>query len=352
MKNKIPVAVLGATGSVGQRFVQLLEDHPWFEIAALTGSERSAGQVYADACRWMLPGPMPEGVRGLKLRATATVELDVPLAFSALPAEAALHAEPELARGGITVCSNASAHRREPDVPVLLPEVNPGHIQALAAQREKRGWKGGIVANPNCTSTGMTVALKALLDAFGLMRVFAVSLQAVSGAGYPGVASLDMLDNVIPHIGGEEEKVEWEPRKMLGSLQGGAIAEAGFRISAHTNRVAVSDGHLVCLSVELGRRAEIGEVKAALRDYQAPPASRALPSAPRPLMVVSEQVDRPQPRLDRMTGAGMTTVVGRVRPDPLFDVKMVVLSHNTVRGAAGGSIYNAELLVSEGWIAA
>ena len=233
-------------------------------------------------------------------------------------------------------------------MPLLLPEVNPEHARLVSLQRQRRGWLGGIVTNPNCTSTGLTVALKALQDAFGLKRVLAVSLQALSGAGYPGVASLDILDNVIPYIAGEESKVEWEPRKMLGEFQGDEIQLADVLISAHTNRVAVSDGHLVCVSVEFDRAVDPEEAARALQTYEAPTISRQLPSAPRPVILLREEHDRPQPRLDRQTGHGMTTIVGRLRPDPLFHLKFVVLSHNTIRGAAGGSIYNAELLAALG----
>lgn len=272
------------------------------------------------------------------------------LVFSALPADIARTVEPEFARAGMAVCSNASAYRREPDVPILLPEINPQHAALVPIQRRKRGWKGCIVTNPNCTSTGLTVVMKVLDQNFGLKKAFVVSLQAISGAGYPGVPSLDILDNVIPYIGGEEDKVEWEPRKMIGRLEGEGIQMSDCVISAHTNRVAVSDGHIVCLSVELDKKPELAEVFGALSEYQAPPESANLPSAPRPVIVMRDESDRPQPRQDRMTGKGMTTVVGRLRPDPLFDYKMVILSHNTIRGAAGGSIYNAELLVSMGLV--
>ncbi len=348
MRNKIPVAVLAATGSVGQRFVQLLEGHPWFEVAALTASDRSVGQTYGKACHWILPEPMPERVAGLTVLPTAPASVDVPLVFSALPADVAKEVEPAFAQAGMAVCSNASAYRRQADVPLLLPEVNPDHVHLVTAQRQRTGWKGCILTDPNCTSAGMTVALGALQQAFGLRKVFAVSLQALSGAGYPGVASLDIIDNAIPYVGGEEDKVEWEPRKMLGTFQTDRIEQADFIISAHTNRVAVSDGHLVCLSVELGNKATPQQAAQALRDYHAPQISANLPFTPKPVIVVRDEPDRPQPRLDRGTGGGMTTVVGRIRPDPLFDLKLVVLSHNTVRGAAGGSIYNAELLVDQG----
>lgn len=344
MSQKIPVAVLAATGSVGQRFVQLLDRHPLFEVVALTASDRTTGQKYGQACHWILPGDIPAWAAEMTLLPTDAAAVRVPLAFSALPADAARDIEPTFAFAGTMICSNASAYRNEPDVPILLPEVNAEQAEILDAQRRRRGWKGGIVTNSNCTSTGMTVALKALQDAFGLRRVFAVSMQALSGAGYPGVSALDIVDNVIPWIKGEEEKVEWEPRKMLGSLRGDEIVPADFRISAHTNRVAVVDGHTVCLSVELAGKATPGEAARVLAAYRAPEAARDLPSAPQPVIVVRPEADRPQPRLDRMTGNGMTTVVGRVRPDPLFDLKLVVFSHNTIRGAAGGSIYNAELL--------
>ena len=350
MPHRLPVAILAATGAVGQRFVQLLDDHPWFEVTALTGSDRAIGQEYGQACRWILPEPMPAWARGMKVLPTDPGLLSTPLVLSALPADVALEVEPRFAQAGIMVCTNASAYRRAPDVPILLPEVNPDHTELVLHQRRQRGWSGAIVTNPNCTSTGLTVALKALLDGFGLRKVFVVSLQAVSGAGYPGVASLDILDNVIPFINGEEEKVEWETRKMLGVLTGESISQANFGVSAHTNRVAVSDGHLICLSVELGEKASLEEVAHCLNSYSAPEISGNLPSAPHPVIALRTEPDRPQPRLDRMTGKGMTTSVGRLRPDPLFDFKMVILSHNTVRGAAGGSIYNAELLFTKGFI--
>jgi aspartate-semialdehyde dehydrogenase len=347
---KIPVAVLAATGSVGQRFVQLLDNHPWFEVVALTGSERGHGKTYAEVCRWLLPGEMPAWAHDMPVLPSTPEAAPAPLAFSGLPADIAREVEPLFAKAGTAVFSNASAYRREVDVPILLPEVNPDHASIVAVQRARRGWSGLIATNPNCTSTGMTVALKALQDAFGLRRVFAVSLQALSGAGYPGVPSMDIIDNVIPNIGGEEEKVEWEPRKMLGKFEGGEIHLADFGISAHTNRVAVSDGHIVCLSIEFASKASPRDVSAALSAYQAPESAHDLPSAPRPPILVRNEDYRPQPRLDRMTGDGMTTVVGRVRPDSLLDSRMVVLSHNTIRGAAGGSIYNAELLVKMGFI--
>ena len=349
MNQPIPVAVIGATGSVGQRFVSLLDQHPWFKVVALAASDRSEGKSYANACRWVLSDPMPEWARGMVLVPSTPVAIKgARIVFSALPADQAKDLEPEFAKAGFAVCSNASSYRRESDVPLLLPEVNADHIHLVRQQRQNRGWSGCILTNPNCTSTGLTVALKALDDQFQLKKVFVVSLQALSGAGYPGVASLDIIDNVIPIIGGEEDKVEWEPRKMLGKLGEKGVELAEVRFSAHTNRVAVVDGHIVCASMEFSAPVTPEAARQALVTYQAPKIVWELPSTPRPIIVYREETDRPQPRLDRMTGKGMTTVVGRVRLDPLFHIKFVVLSHNTIRGAAGGSIYNAELLVQEG----
>jgi aspartate-semialdehyde dehydrogenase len=348
MMNPIPVAVLGATGSVGQRFVSLLDNHPWFKVVALAASDRSVGQPYGKACRWVLSEAMPDWAREMIIVPAEPGAIDSRIVFSALPADLAKELEPQFAKAGFNVCSNASSYRRDEDVPLLLPEVNADHIALVRQQRKNRGWSGAILTNPNCTSTGLTIALKALQDAFGLQKVFVVSLQALSGAGYPGVASLDIADNVIPFIGGEEEKVEWEPRKMLGKLVNNAIQLADTNFSAHTNRVAVIDGHTVCASVELTSAATPEQAIQALSSYQASQPARGLPSTPQPVILLRDENDRPQPRLDRLTGKGMTTVVGRVRRDPLFHIKFVVLSHNTIRGAAGGSIYNAELLVNEG----
>ena len=346
----IPVAVLGATGSVGQRFISLLDNHPWFRVVALAASDRSAGQTYAKATRWVLDTPMPEYAKDMVIVPANTDAVQAKIVFSALHTEIANELEPQFAKAGSAVCSNASSYRRGEDVPLLLPEINADHIQLVKQQRLNHNWSGCIVTNPNCTSTGLTIALKALDNAFGVKKVFAVSLQALSGAGYPGVPSLDIMDNVIPNVGngGEEEKVEWEPRKMLGKFNDNKIDLADIKFSAHTNRVAVIDGHTVCASVQLSNPVEPEVAIQALRDYVAPLSARDLPSSPRPVISVREEADRPQPRLDRLTGNGMTTVVGRLRRDPILDLKFVVLSHNTIRGAAGASIYNAELLVNEG----
>jgi aspartate-semialdehyde dehydrogenase len=347
--SKIKVAVLGATGAVGQRFVQLLENHPWFEVTALTGSDRSVGRTYGAACRWVLDAPLPAYAREMQVVPTEP-GFEAALAFSALPADQAQTLEPAFARAGYGVCSNASAYRMEQDVPLLIPEVNPDHTALIEVQRQRRGWSGFIATNPNCTATGFTIAFRPLLDAFGIRQAFVVSMQALSGAGYPGVASLDIVDNVIPYIGGEESKVEAEPCKMLGKFSLDQIIDAPFKISAHTNRVAVIDGHTVCVSIEFDRPIGPQEAAQAMADFKAPPIVQSLPSAPHCVIEVRSEADRPQPRRDRNTGHGMTTVVGRVREDPLFHVKFVVLSHNTIRGAAGGSLLNAELLVAQGLV--
>ncbi|MCQ3935787.1 MAG: aspartate-semialdehyde dehydrogenase [Chloroflexi bacterium] len=359
----IPVAVLGATGSVGQRFISLLDNHPWFKVVALAASDRSVGQKYSSAARWVLDVPMPDYAKDMIVVPATTEAVQAQIVFSALHTEVANELEPQFAKAGAAVCSNASSYRRAEDVPLLLPEINADHIHLVKQQRKNRGWSGCIVTNPNCTSTGLTIALKALDEAFGVKKVFAVSLQALSGAGYPGVPSLDIMDNIIPNVanGGEEEKVEWEPRKMLGKYiemleppssaagtpPGAYIELADIKFSVHTNRVAVIDGHTVCASVELARPTDPATAEAVLRAFATPPSARELPSSPRPVISVREEADRPQPRLDRLTGNGMTTVVGRLRRDPILDLKFVVLSHNTIRGAAGASIYNAELLVNE-----
>jgi aspartate-semialdehyde dehydrogenase len=350
MDKKIPVAVLGANGSVGQRFVQLLENHPWFDVQCLTGSDRSIGKPYSQSCHWILPERMPENAGRMILQNNEDAIRNCRIAFSAMPADQARDVEPVLAAAGLAVVSNASAFRMENDVPILLPEINPTHTDLVKIQQKNRGWKGFIVTNPNCTSTGMTVALKPLLDNFGIKQMMAVSLQALSGAGYPGVASMDIIDNVVPFIKGEEEKVETEPLKMLGHVNGGSIINEGFVISAHTNRVAVTDGHVVCVSIQCGKDVSPEEAAEAMRSYTCPVISGDLPSTPRPVLIVRDEDDRPQPRLDRGAGNGMTTTVGRLRIDPIFGLKFIVLSHNTIRGAAGGAVYNAELLVKQGLI--
>ncbi len=345
--SKIKVAILGATGAVGQRFIQLLENHPWFEVSAITGSERSVGQTYAEACHWVLPGQIPAYAREMTIRPSEP-GFEAKLAFSALPSNSAKIFEPLLAQSGYVVCSNASAHRMWEDVPLLIPEVNPEHTALSAVQRKNRNWGGYIITNPNCTSTGLTIALRALHDAFTLKRAFVVSMQALSGAGYPGVASLDIIDNVIPFIPGEEDKVETEPQKMLGTLHGDKVDFLPVQISAHTNRVAVTDGHIVCTSVEFAQQVTPEAATAALEGFRAPSVVASLPSSPDTVIQVASTPDRPQPRRDRDAGHGMTVTVGRIRTDPIFHIRFVNLSHNTIRGAAGGAILNAELLKAQG----
>lgn len=346
---KLPVAILGATGAVGQRFVQLLADHPWFEIAILTGSDRSIGKPYGEIARWILPDPIPDHVANMIVQPTDQIA-DVPIAFSALPTDQAREYEPQWAAGGVHVCSNASSFRMDPLVPLLIPEVNPDHLDLIRRQQTGRGWSGSIVTNPNCAAITIVMALKPLHDAFGIERMFATTLQAISGAGYPGVASLDIIDNIVPNIadGGEEHKIETEPLKLLGSFRDGAITDALIAISAQVTRVPVVDGHTAAVSIGLGQKVSPDEAIACLSEFRALEIVRGLPSAPERPIVVRPEGDRPQPRKDRDLYGGMGTTVGRVRSCPLLDLKFVVLSHNTIRGAAGGAILNAELLVAQG----
>lgn len=346
----ISVGVLGATGAVGQRFIQLLAGNPWFRITALAASERSAGKRYAESCVWRLSADCPEQVRDLVVQ-RCEPGLDCRLVFSALPAREAGIIEEQFASAGYGVLSNASSHRMDVDVPLLIPEVNGDHLAMVAHQRRRRGWdKGFIVTDPNCSTVGLTLALKPLYDAFGLTRVIVTTLQATSGAGYPGVPSLDMIDNVVPYIRNEEEKMVAEPLKILGSLDvvTGTVASASIAISPSCNRVAVRDGHLEIVSVELGRKASIEAVAEALTSFKSRPYSLGCPSATDPTIIYRPEPDRPQPIYDREAGRGMAVTVGRLRPCEVLDYKMVVLSHNTIRGAAGGSILNAELMAAEG----
>ncbi len=346
---KIPVAILGATGAVGQRFVQLLADHPWFEIVALAASERSEGQSYTEACRWVISGDPPPSIRQMTLSALEPC-LPPRLVFSALPTMVAREVEPLFAQAGYVVCSNASAHRYESDVPLIIPEVNAGHLALIEQQREKRGWPGFIITSPNCTTTGLAMAVKPLDQAFGLQRVFIATMQAVSGAGYPGVASLDILDNIIPYISGEEEKIERETRLLLGRIEDNQRVEADVVVSAQTNRVPVMDGHTLCLSLGFKKPPTMDEAFDALMNFHGLYSAHRLPSAPERPILVSPELDRPQPRRDRDAEKGMAVTVGRIRPCPLMDLRMVAVVHNTMRGAASGSILNAELLVSEGYL--
>lgn len=350
--NKISVGVLGATGAVGQRFIQMLQGHPWFELTALCSSSRTAGQPYGDACNWVIGGNIPEHLQDVILQECVPgPECDI--VFSALPAESATDIEKAFAEAGYVVCSNARSYRYEADVPLLIPEVNPEHMQLIEIQKKNRGWDGFITTNPNCSTTHLVSALHPLHEKFSVRKIVVATMQAISGAGYPGVPSMDILDNVVPYIGGEEEKMEQkEPQKLLGIFNGSEVEYADMVISAHCNRVPVLDGHLEVVSVEFAEKPTEDEILAAWNSYDPLPQQLNLPSAPKPAIIYDDAPDRPQPRLDRMAGSipGMATTIGRLRPDPVFDYKFVVLGHNTVRGAAGGSLLNAELLVAQGYL--
>ena len=353
-QSRIPVAVLGATGMVGQRFIELLRDHPWFELVALAASDRHEGRTYAEVAKWRLPGSeMPTSAATLPVVACQPEALpaDVKIAFSALPAEVAGEVEAAFARAGIAVFSNAKQYRMEHDVPLLIPEVNADHAAAIAQQRKQRGWPGSIITNANCSATPLVMALKPLQQAFGLRKVMVTTLQAISGAGYPGLPSYDILDNAIPYIGGEEQKVESETRKMLGTWEEGqGFTDAPLVVSAQCNRVATREGHLECASIELASDAAPEEIIAAWQNYKPEPQRLKLPSAPEQALIYRTEPDRPQTLLDRDAGHGMSVTMGRLRRCPILSYKFVLLGHNTIRGAAGGSILNAELCVSKGLI--
>lgn len=346
---RIDVGLLGATGVVGQQFARLLDAHPWFRLTWLAASERSAGRRYAEAATWRLPTPMPDGVARLP------VDECVPgrgpmLVFSALDAAAAGEIEPAFARAGHIVVSNARNYRMDPLVPLLIPEVNPDHLGLVDRQRRDRAWPGAIVTNPNCSTVVVAMVL-APLRQFGLRSALVTTLQAVSGAGYPGVASLDIVGNVIPAIAGEEEKIETETRKILGAIGGDAVEPHPVTVSAHTTRVPVVDGHTATISIALEQQPPPEEVVGALSAWRGRPQELRLPSAPAAPVVCTNASNRPQPRFDVDSGAGMTVTVGRVRACPLLGIKCVALGHNTVRGAAGAALLNAELMLAEGLLA-
>jgi aspartate-semialdehyde dehydrogenase len=344
---KIPVGILGATGAVGQRFIQLLEGHPWFEVVEVAASDRSAGKTFEEACTWRLAGSPPESVGRLTVLTT-----DGPfrsrLLFSGLDASVAGEVESALASKGIAVVSNSRNHRMDPDVPLLIPEINADHLDALAGQRRRTGG-GFIVTNPNCSVAGLAMALAPLERAFGLETVHVVTLQALSGAGYPGVSSMDVADNVVPFIGGgEEEKIEAEPRKILGRFANGAFVDADVAISASVHRVAVSDGHTMAAFVHTRRKATPEDAARVFAEFRGEPQERKLPFAPEHPIHVLTQADRPQPRLDRDRERGMAVSVGRIRANGSGGLKLEALVHNTIRGAAGAAILNAELLHARG----
>ncbi len=347
MNSRIAVGVLGATGAVGQKFIKLLENHPWFEVTAVAASERSAGKKYEDIVAWKQVTPIPEAVRRLEVR-PCLPDLDCRIVFSGLDASVAGPIEDDLARAGYVVLSNSKNHRLDPDVPLIIPEVNPDHLKLIPLQKAARRSKGYIVTNSNCSTMFLAMALGPLHKSFSVQMVFVTTMQAVSGAGYPGVPSLDILGNVIPYIGGEEEKMEIETRKILGSFKDNVVELAPFPVSAQCNRVAVEDGHMESVTVKLGRPTKVEEVVEAMRTFSGPPQQLSLPSAPERPIVVTDAMDRPQPRFDVNQSAGMATLVGRVRRCSILDYKFTVLGHNTVRGAAGASILNAELLKAQG----
>jgi aspartate-semialdehyde dehydrogenase len=345
----IDVAILGATGAVGQRFIQLLENHPWFRVTEVVASERSSGKTYAEATNWVLTGSIPATVAGLTVK-PLDGEIEATIVFSALPADIAREVEARLAAEGHYVFTNASAYRMEPDIPILLPEVNAEHIQITEQQQINRGWHGAIVTNSNCTAAPLVMAL-APLRQFQPDAMHVVSFQAISGAGYPGVASLDIFDNVIPFIKGEEDKIGKETAKMLGSYQTGSLKPLEIRVSAACNRVPVLDGHLICVTAQFKANPSADDILDAWEHFRAPEVVVSLPSTPEKPIVYTHEADRPQPRRDRDAGKGMATVIGRLRPDEVFGgYQFVALAHNTIRGAAGCSILNAELAVAEGYV--
>jgi len=350
MKNKYPIGILGATGMVGQRYIQLLENHPWFEITWLAASDRSSGKNYGEAAKWRLDTPLPERIAKMAV-APAEPEGAPKIVFASVDAAIAREMEPKFAAAGCAVISNSSAFRMTPNVPLVIPEVNADHLHLIEEQPSRKESGGYIVTNPNCSTIGLVLALKPIEERFGIEQIFATTMQAVSGAGYPGVASMDILDNVIPFIGNEEEKMEAETLKLLGSLKGQTVTPLPARVTAHCNRVPVVDGHTECVSIKLGKK--LGrpvtreDILAAWAEFK-PLVGLGLPFAPEQPIEWVEQNDRPQPRLDRNRGKGMAVTVGRLRPCKVLDWKFVMLSHNTVRGAAGATILNAEMLASLG----
>ena len=350
MKNKYPVGILGATGMVGQRYIQLLEDHPWFEVTWLAASDRSSGKSYGEAAKWRLDMPLPERIAKMTV-SPAEPDAAPKIIFASVDAAIAREMEPKFAAAGCAVISNSSAFRMASNVPLVLPEVNASHLEMIEEQPWRKNSGGYIVTNSNCSAMGLVLALKPIEERFGIEQIFVTTMQAVSGAGYPGVASMDILDNVIPFIGGEEEKMESETLKLLGKLEGRVVTPLAAKMTAHCNRVAVLDGHTECVSVKLGkklgREVRREDLLAAWADFK-PLAGLGLPFAPEQPIAWREENDRPQPRLDRNRGKGMTVTVGRLRPCNVLDWKFVLLSHNTVRGAAGATILNAEMLASLG----
>ena len=346
--NKIPVAILGATGLVGQRFITLLHNHLWFEIAELAASDNSVGKKYGDAAKWQLPFEIPESLAEMTVLPCDPERVQAPLVFSALPTDIAGELEVAFAKRGAIVSSNASPHRMDADVPLVIPEVNPEHLALAEIQKQKYASDGFIICNGNCTTIHLALGLAPLHKRFGLKKVIVTSMQALSGAGYPGVPSLDIIDNVVPYIGGEEEKVEIETVKFLGEYKNGVVAFAPIRVSAHCNRVATRDGHLETVSVEFADKPSAGDIIAAFDEFRGLPQELNLPLAPNRPTVYRREKDRPQVKLDRDVEKGMATIIGRLRECNVLDYKFVLLGHNTLRGAAGATVLNAELLYAQG----
>lgn len=343
----VNVGILGATGMVGQRFIELLGDHPQFEITALTASKRSAGKRYEDAVTWYQETRIPELARDITLVDTDPNEVkDVEIVFSALPANIAAKVEPEFAAAGMKVASNASAMRMEPDVPLVIPEVNPEHLELVETQQKNRGWDGFIVTNPNCSTIALVMTLKPLYDRYDIDKVYVSTMQAVSGAGYNGVPSMAIVDNLVPFIGEEEEKMEEETPVLLGDFDGETVTPASFGISASCHRVAVLDGHTEAVFIQMAEDFVVEDVKESFRGFSGLPQKLDLYSAPAEPLIVREEENRPQPRMDRNAERGMAVSVGRIRKDDVFDrsLKYILVGHNTIRGAAGASILNAELI--------
>jgi aspartate-semialdehyde dehydrogenase len=346
-QNRIPVGVLGGTGMVGQHFIKFLRNHPWFEVTWVGASDRSAGKKYHDATNWRLDGLMPDAVRDLTVHDSKPGNGAPRLMFSAMDASVATEIEQAFAEAGHVVVSNSKNHRMEQDVPLLVPEVNADHLRIIPLQQRKRGWKGQIATNPNCSTIVLTMAL-APFKQFGIKNIIVTTMQAISGAGYPGVASMDINANVIPFIGGEEEKMQQETQKILGSFAGDRIDPLAAKVSAQCNRVPVVDGHLVAVSVQLEKKPSREEAIRAIEDFRGLPQQRQLPSAPARPVQYMDATDRPQPRRDVERDSGMAVYVGRLRECPVLDYKFIALGHNTIRGAAGAAVLNAELMYSEG----
>ncbi|MFB3778229.1 MAG: aspartate-semialdehyde dehydrogenase [Bryobacteraceae bacterium] len=346
MERRIDVGILGGTGMVGQHFIKFLQGHPWFNLTWLGASDRSAGKKYRDAAQWHLGGETPASVADIVVDECKPGNAPK-LVFSATDASVATEIEQAFAKAGHVVVSNSRNHRMEADVPLLVPEINPDHLKLVPIQKKQRGWSGQIVTNPNCSTVVLTMGLAALKP-FGITRVVATTLQAISGAGYPGVASMDIVGNVIPFIGGEEEKMQQETQKILGDFDGSRVRDLAAKVSAHCNRVPVVDGHTVTVSVELSSKPSEADLLQAFRSFTSVPQERRLPSAPPAPVIYMTQPNRPQPRKDVERERGQAVFVGRLRPCPVFDYKFVCMGHNTVRGAAGAAVLNAELMATEG----